>query len=221
MPRRWGRSAGPESPDEGSRASPSSSPGAPAGTCSCSPAENSTSLLCCISCLSLSVRFPPCGRGPSHGFQRQRVHGRETPQVHTCPSPLVFSQSLEVVHRYKFYIGNHLPSLFLKSAFYCYMDSDVGGILHQSYSQIVMGDLAPSPYSQIWNLMWPLCLSLSLFLSLSPVSVCLSSSLCLCLSLLCLHFQKRLISQVVYNRVPQTCQSGLLKLDNSFSSFNF
>ena len=63
------------------------------------------------------------------------------------------------------------------------MDSDVGGILHQSYSQIVMGDLAPSPYFQIWNLMWPLCLSLSLFLSLSPVSVCLSSSLCLCLSL--------------------------------------
>lgn len=150
-----------------------------------------------LCCAASRVCFPSCGRGLSHGFQRERVRGRETPQVHTRPSLLVLSQSLEVVHGYKFYIGNHLPSLFLKSAFYCYVDSDVGGILYQSYSQIVMGDLAPSPYSQIWNLMWPLslcfflsllCLSVFLLLCVSvrlflPVSLSLSVSFCVSLSL--------------------------------------
>lgn len=53
--------------------------------------------LCCISCLSLPVSFPPYGRGPSHGFQRERVHGRETPQVHTRPSLLILCWSLEIV----------------------------------------------------------------------------------------------------------------------------
>lgn len=155
-----------------------------------------------LCCAASRVCFPSCGRGPSHGFQRERVRGRETPQVHTRPSLLVLSQSLEVVHGYKFYIGNHLPSLFLKSAFYRYVDSDVGGILYQSYSQIVTGDLAPSPYSQIWNLMWPLslcfflsllclsvflllCVSVCLFLPVSlSLSLSLSVSLCLCVCVL-------------------------------------
>lgn len=70
--------------------------GVTSGTCPCSPAENSTSPVLHLVSVS-SCLFPSCGRGPSHGFWRERVHGRETPQVHTRPSLLILSWSLEIV----------------------------------------------------------------------------------------------------------------------------
>ena len=170
-----------------------------AGTCPCSPAENPTSRLCRVSCLSLlslsllvaEDLLTASGEKASIGGNSSSTHTSEPP----C-SPLVFRGSSS---GYKFYIGNHLPSLFLKSAFYFIwtLMSEV------SYTRVIpesSWETWRRPYSQIWSLMWSLSVSLSLSsvsvcLSLSPLClsvflsllcVCLSLSLlCVCLSLLC------------------------------------
>lgn len=151
-----------------------------AGTCPCSPAENPTSRLCRVSCLSLlslsllvaEDLLTASGEKASIGGNSSSTHMSEPP----C-SPLVFRGSSS---GYKFYIGNHLPSLFLKSAF-----SFIWTLMSEvSYTRVIpesSWETWRRPYSPIWSLMW----SLSVSLSLSSVSVCLSlsSSLCLCLFL--------------------------------------